>query len=178
MQAGLPQELFRQQGRDTDHPDTLYAGGDLGVFVSADGGNSWDAFNNGMPDGVMVFDIQLSKADNSIVAFTHGNGTYKAELTSLPVGIHTAASAILDFTILGNPVQDQLRFRIKANNAENGALKIYSSDGKLVKCNTASQIKSGTSFLEINTADFLPGIYFLTLEIKGNNYTRKFLKTE
>ncbi|MBK7851073.1 MAG: T9SS type A sorting domain-containing protein [Bacteroidetes bacterium] len=178
ISSSLPDVPFHCITIDTDHPDTLYAGGDLGVFVSVDGGNSWDAFNNGMPDGVMVFDIQLSKADNSIVAFTHGNGTYKAELTSLPVGISTAASAISDFTILGNPVKDQLRFRIKASNAENGSLKIYSSDGKLVKSNTNSQIKSGTSTLEMNTSDFLPGIYFLTLEIKGNRYTRKFLKTE
>ena len=178
ISSSLPDVPFHCITIDTDHPDTLYAGGDLGVFVSVDGGNSWDAFNNGMPDGVMVFDIQLSKADNSIVAFTHGNGTYKAELTSLPVGIHTAASPISDFTILGNPVKDQLRFRIKANNAENGSLKIYSSDGKLVKSNTNSQIKSGTSTLEMNTSEFLPGIYFLTLEINGNRYTRKFLKTE
>ena len=178
ISSSLPDVPFHCITIDTDHPDTLYAGGDLGVFVSVDGGNSWDAFNNGMPDGVMVFDIQLSKADNSIVAFTHGNGTYKAELTSLPVGISTAASAISDFTILGNPVKDQLRFRIKASNAENGSLKIYSTDGKLVKSNTASLIKSGTSTFEMNTSDFLPGIYFLTLEIKGNRYTRKFLKTE
>ena len=66
-------------------------------FVPSDGGQHWDAFNQGLPEGVVVFDLQLSPADNSLVAFTHGNGTCKADLNSLPVGTHSTTDAVSDF---------------------------------------------------------------------------------
>jgi photosystem II stability/assembly factor-like uncharacterized protein len=34
---------------DPQRPDTLYAGGDVGVLKSMDGGASWNAMNSGLP---------------------------------------------------------------------------------------------------------------------------------
>ncbi|HRH66047.1 MAG TPA: T9SS type A sorting domain-containing protein [Bacteroidia bacterium] len=172
----LPDVPFHCITLDENHPDTLFAGSDLGVFVSADGGQTWDAFNNGLPDGVQVFDLQLSKADNSLVAFTHGNGTYKVELNSLPVGSASLQSFIFDFSIPQNPVSEKLICRIKSGNSSKAEFSIYSAEGRFVKKIAPSLIPSGISTVEINTNELAEGIYLVTMEIEGNRYTRKFLK--
>ena len=176
ISISLPDVPFHCITIDPDHADTLYAGSDLGVFVSVDGGLSWDAFNNGMPEGVMVFDIQFSKADKSLVAFTHGNGTYKVELTSLPVGISSVDPGLFDFTLLSNLVNEKVAIRIKSGFAGNAQLQIYSAEGKCVRTIASCPIKTGLSSLELNTSDLAGGIYILCVEYKGQRYSRNLLK--
>ncbi len=62
----------------------VYVGSDLGVFVSSDGGNSWQDFNTGLPETVMAMDLNISHADRKLWVATHGNGAYKRSLLFQP----------------------------------------------------------------------------------------------
>lgn len=53
----------------------LYAGTDIGVFVSTSGGESWDALGTGLPS-TFVFDLIVHPRDNIVVAATHGRGMW------------------------------------------------------------------------------------------------------
>ncbi|HVF62235.1 MAG TPA: hypothetical protein VNJ70_20685 [Thermoanaerobaculia bacterium] len=56
-------------------PSTLYVGGDVGVWLSTDGGATWA--HSGPPDGmpnVAVFEVQTDATGAKIFAFTHGRG--------------------------------------------------------------------------------------------------------
>ncbi|MFN8142829.1 MAG: T9SS type A sorting domain-containing protein [Bacteroidia bacterium] len=176
ISTSLPDIPFHCITVDPIHPDTLYAGCDLGVFVSADGGQHWDAFNQGLPEGVMVFDLQLSPADNSLVAFTHGNGTYKADLSSLPVGTHSTTDAVSDFTLISNPVRSLLSCRINSNRSFNADFVIHTIDGKRVNFSLSKSVSSGRTIIDIPVSELANGIYFITMNTGEKKYTRKFLK--
>lgn len=55
---------------------TLYAGTDIGVFQSTDGGGSWIPFNQGVIPNVPVFDLEENNV-GVIFAGTHGRGAFK-----------------------------------------------------------------------------------------------------
>ena len=79
---------------DPTTPTTLYAGGDLGVWKSTNGGawGSWSFMgSNGMPN-VMVMDLHFSPADGRLVAYTYGRSAFKLNVGSLQVTIAPKAA--------------------------------------------------------------------------------------
>ena len=84
--TGLPDVPFNAVLIDPLNPKVIYAGCDLGVYVSPNRGVTWYDFNNGITDAVPVFDLQAT-SDNQLLAATHGRGVFKGSLFSglLPV---------------------------------------------------------------------------------------------
>jgi len=68
---------FNTVALDPFDPDIVYAGTDIGVWRSADGGGTWTHMGpaTGMPN-VAVFDLQINHATGRLVAFTHGRGAF------------------------------------------------------------------------------------------------------
>ncbi len=62
--------------------NNLFAGTDLGVFSSIDGGTTWVQDNSGLAN-VSVFDLDYRALDNTMYAATHGRGMF---VTTLPIG--------------------------------------------------------------------------------------------
>ena len=60
---------------DLRAPNLLYAGTELGVFASFDGGNRWVDLRLGLPP-VAVRDLELHPRDNDLVIATHSRGFY------------------------------------------------------------------------------------------------------
>lgn len=73
---------------DPANSNILYAGTDIGVYVSPDGGTTWNSFGTAFPR-VAVFDI--AKTGNNLIRIaTHGRGMYQIAAfspTVLPVTI-------------------------------------------------------------------------------------------
>lgn len=84
----LPDVPFNAIFVDPVDPNYIYAGSDLGVYVSPNQGINWYDYNNGLPDVAQVFDIQQT-SDNMILLATHGRGAWKSPkaLPTLPVNI-------------------------------------------------------------------------------------------
>ena len=83
----LPDVPFNTLVFDPINPKIIYAGCDLGVYVSGDRGLTWVDFNNGFWDATQVVDLEIT-ADNKILAATHGKGIFKSDLftgSTLPV---------------------------------------------------------------------------------------------
>jgi photosystem II stability/assembly factor-like uncharacterized protein len=55
----------------------VYLGNDLGAFASTDGGSTWFAFSEGLPEAVIVSDLTYSPSNDMIRLATHGNGVYQ-----------------------------------------------------------------------------------------------------
>lgn len=66
---------------DPAEPSVLYAGTDIGVFRSEDGGANWAPFSNGLPR-VAVFEIVFQASKRVLKIATHGRGIYEFDLAN------------------------------------------------------------------------------------------------
>jgi hypothetical protein len=60
---------------DAKNRDLLFIGTEFALFVSIDGGGSWDRLMNGMPT-VAIHDLLIHPRSNDLIAGTHGRGVW------------------------------------------------------------------------------------------------------
>lgn len=60
--------------------DHLYIGNDIGVYVSTDGGQSWQEFSEGLPEAIIAFDLSISPLNRKLRVATHGHGVFERDL--------------------------------------------------------------------------------------------------
>lgn len=61
-------------------PDIMWAGTEIGLFISVDGGESWAYADNGLP-AVSIWQMRI--VDNQVVLATHGRGIWTVDLPEL-----------------------------------------------------------------------------------------------
>jgi hypothetical protein len=62
----------------------VYVGADIGVWESADAGNTWTALSNGLPDAP-VYDLQIHPTFRLMRAALHGRGVFEWKLDAPPL---------------------------------------------------------------------------------------------
>ncbi|MFN8597102.1 MAG: hypothetical protein U0559_13085 [Anaerolineae bacterium] len=73
---GMPSVPVNAFAIDPADSNVLFAGTDIGVYQSTDGGANWAPFNSGLPR-VPVFDLVFQQANRVLRAATHGRGIYE-----------------------------------------------------------------------------------------------------
>ncbi|HEY7403761.1 MAG TPA: MBG domain-containing protein [Candidatus Angelobacter sp.] len=92
--AGLPDVPVNGFAVDPINSNILYAGSDIGVFVSTNGGQSWNPFGTGLPR-VAIFDMAVQAPNRLLRIATHGRGAWEiqAAKTVAAVSLTVPASA-------------------------------------------------------------------------------------
>ncbi len=80
---GIPDTPVDSLVIDPADPNTLYAGCDIGVFKTSDGGANWIPFSNGLPR-VAVFGIAIQNTNRVLRISTHGRGMWDYDLSGGP----------------------------------------------------------------------------------------------
>jgi len=160
ISTSLPNLPFHCLAIDPNYPNNLYAGSDFTVYGSDNGGNSWFTYADGLPQAVMIFDLVVSPADNSIYAFTYGNGAYKNEMFSPGVGVPTVNS-LISVKTFPNPASANLCIDLN-RYTENVTIELFNTSGALVR---QKQIPSAQK-ITWDVADIPEGTYLLN--VKGN----------
>jgi hypothetical protein len=88
---GLPDVPFNAFVIDPVNSNMLYAGSDIGVFVSSDGGNTWNPFGTGLPR-VAVFDMAFQAPNRLVRIATHGRGAWEIAAAKAKALVTVAAS--------------------------------------------------------------------------------------
>jgi Calx-beta domain len=78
---GIPSIPINAFAIDPINSNNLYAGTDIGVYFSSDGGATWSPFGTGLPK-VAVFDLQIQPTSRILRAATHGRGIWELALVS------------------------------------------------------------------------------------------------
>lgn len=76
---GLPDTAVNTLAVDPANSMTVFAGTDLGVYRSIDGGINWLPYNSGMPK-IAVFDMAIQNANRLLRIATHGRGIWEIAL--------------------------------------------------------------------------------------------------
>lgn len=77
----LPDLPFQDIAINLNNTSVLYAAADIGVYISNDSGLTWSVLGQFLPNA-RVF--HLSMRGNQLVAWTHGRGAWKLDLTTVP----------------------------------------------------------------------------------------------
>ncbi len=81
--TGIPDVPTDSFTIDPANSQQLFAGTDIGVFRSTDGGASWQPFNDGLPR-VAVFGMEIQPLHRVLKIATHGRGMYEIQLNAAP----------------------------------------------------------------------------------------------
>ena len=68
--------------QDPVNPALLFLGTDTGVYVTFDGGSTWNAMTRNLPV-TFIHDLVIHPRDGILVAATHGRGFYTLDITSI-----------------------------------------------------------------------------------------------
>lgn len=79
--SGIPDVPVNTLAIDPAAPQIVYAGTDIGVFKSTDGGTTWTPFSNGLPR-VAVFGMEIQKVHRVLRIATHGRGMYDIDIAA------------------------------------------------------------------------------------------------
>jgi hypothetical protein len=77
--TGIPDTPTNTLAIDPANTNTIYAGTDIGVFRSTNGGASWEPFSDGMPR-VAVFGMDIQPVHRVLRIATHGRGIWEKNL--------------------------------------------------------------------------------------------------
>ena len=73
--TGLPDIPVNAIAFDPAFPGQLWAGTDIGIYLSNDAGASWIPYSGGVPN-VAVFDLKSNALTHTLLACTHGRGAF------------------------------------------------------------------------------------------------------
>ncbi len=79
--GNLPAKTINVIREDPKNPNLLFVGAEFGLYVSLDGGKTWNEMK-GIPTQV-VYDLQIHPRDGELVVATHGRGIYIADISAL-----------------------------------------------------------------------------------------------
>lgn len=156
-------------------PNDVYVGNDVGVFVSHDAGSTWESFNVGLPEAVMVTDLAISPMDRSLRVGTHGNGMWKRELQRLPVANEPGA-ALNGFaleSISPNPVREEARVVYRLARAGTARVGVYDMRGREVGVLVDGEKAAGRHEITLRAQKLAAGSYLVRLESGGRTVSRR-----
>lgn len=194
--AGLPDVPSSAVTVDPRFPHHIYFGNDLGVYVSLDGGDNWQAWQEGMPTA-LVMDLSISPSNRAIRVATHGNGVWERPLIgdqiSDVVQPHAPVFSFRLYQNYPNPISlsavsgnHETVIGYELSEVSSVRIKVYNLLGQEVARLTKSVQGRGSHQLRLSVANFAPGVYFYSMHTRdaatgqsqGLLQTRKMLITK
>jgi photosystem II stability/assembly factor-like uncharacterized protein len=104
---GIPTVPISSLAIDPQDSSSIYAGTEIGVYHSSDGGANWTPYGVGFPR-VAVFDVKISNVQRYLRIATHGRGIWEIGIAGrqLPVLRNGGATIIAEGCAPGNGVID------------------------------------------------------------------------
>ncbi|UXI67277.1 VPS10 domain-containing protein [Tahibacter amnicola] len=79
--TGLPGVPANSVAIDPIKPSRIFVGTDIGVYQSNDSGANFTPFNSGLPTGMVILDLEISRQPHVLVAGTYSRGAWRTPLS-------------------------------------------------------------------------------------------------
>ncbi len=177
VSAGLPDLPFTALLIDPLYPDQVYAGCDLGVFLSKDGGASWRYWSDGLPDAVQAMDLSLVPSERAIRVATHGCGVFERLLEGAVASVdHAVADHSPRITSLApQPASDRVSVTVSGAGTSVARLLLHDIRGRVCASVELAPGSHPASSYTLDTHTLPEGAYFLTLLSGVHRSTRRVL---
>jgi len=91
--AGIPNVPVDAFAVDPMNSMNLFAGTDIGVYASTNGGTSWSPYGTGLPV-VAVFDMAIQSPYRLLRIATHGRGMWETTIPGTPTAVMLESSSV------------------------------------------------------------------------------------
>ncbi|MEM6648125.1 MAG: FlgD immunoglobulin-like domain containing protein, partial [Bacteroidota bacterium] len=175
----LPDAPVNAFAIDPDFPDqVLYAGTDIGAFLSIDGGETWDVLGEGLPN-VVVNDMKFVAETRTLVVGTHGRSMHTLDLTDLErilgqsVGVEQPQAMFALAPSYPNPFSDRTTFEVTLREAASLRLDVFDLQGRLIRTVLRGPFEAGRQVAQwdgrdTNGAQVASGTYLSRLTVDGS----------
>jgi photosystem II stability/assembly factor-like uncharacterized protein len=163
---------------DPLYSQNVYAGNDLGVYLTTNGGTSWYEYTAGMPY-TLVFDLSIVYPGRKVRAATYGNGIYERKLLEFPLSVNQSGNQIVNnFELLQNypnPFNPKTIINYELGITNFVTLKVYDALGKVVSVLVNQKQNAGRFEVEFDGSNLSSGIYFYKLEVESYSETKRMM---
>ena len=148
--------------------DGLYVGMNYGVYYTDnDLGNTWSAFNNGLPN-VRINELEINTADGKLYTATYGRGLWRSSLYDETLSVNNFKFE--DVSLYPNPTNNEVN--LKWNNSEAVSVRVYNTLGKLMFYGKNVNLSHG---FKIDVTSYTSGMYFVKLNSTKGEITKKMI---
>src|SRR5262245_60999694 len=162
-------------------PGTLYAGTDLGVFVTRNLGQTWTALGGVMPIQP-VWDLELHQATRKLFAFTHGRSAWMLDLGTVPLAVpsSTSASKLALSTPSPNPARGAARLDITLATSAQVDVSVFDAAGRQIRVLARGTLAEGRHPLAWDARDergarARAGVYFVRASDGSETRTQRLV---
>jgi len=162
--------------------DTLYlVGTSVGLFGTSklDGENTiWKQIASNTIGSVVVEYLTYRQNDGLLVVATHGNGIYQTNIISANdiLSSNNELENKLNINLYPNPTNENIKITFNLEKSFLYNLLIFNENGKLLFKKERITANSGKNIKELDINSYKSGIYFVSLELNGNIYTKQIIK--
>ena len=132
--VGLPDSPVNALIASPTTPNLLFAGLDVGAYVSEDAGSSWTLLGTGMP-AVSVYDLAFDTVGSQLIAGTHGRSMYSLSLSQWVTSTDSedAVEPGLDVRAFPNPFSQSLQVEVDASAGVRVSVSVFDLEGRLIR---------------------------------------------
>lgn len=148
--------------------NVLWAGTEIGIFVSSDGGAEWSYADNGLP-AVSVYRMKIR--DDELIVGTHGRGVWTLSLSEIAMGTEELASELPSGFSLSqnypNPFNALTNIEFSVHQESHVRLAVFDVAGRKVSELTDQVYAPGVHRLWWNANAYSSGVYLYRMELNG-----------
>jgi hypothetical protein len=173
--AGIPDVPVNALVIDPANSNNVYAGTDIGVFNSTNGGTSWNAFGTGLPR-VAVFDMAIQNPSRILRIATHGRGMW--EISLVPATSVAENQFPTTFTLeqsYPNPFNPSTTIRYGLPQGEYVTLEVFNTLGQRVALLVNEKQEAGFHEVTFRDPGLASGAYFYTIKAGEHAASKKLM---